>query len=176
MSMENSLIGSTPNCWKDGQTCMSPRKCLALVVLAALPAAAQQNPLARRGVQDLASLGGYWNGANLENRSNCATAGVNGIHGTYAQYFFSVNPSSSTMQVHETTVTNLTCDYDGAYADDRFQPTWDGSFTCTDGKRGTFQARSFLITPTEMQVRLQVKLQNSEGCDVDSILGGSRFY
>ena len=147
-----------------------------MLLFAALPAAAQQNPLARRGVQDLVSLGGYWNGANLENRSNCATAGVNGIHGTYAQYFFSVNPAISTMQVHETTVTNLTCDYDGAYAEDRFQPSWIGSFSCSDGKRGTFQAQSFLITPTEMQVRLQVKLQNSEGCDVDSILGGSRFY
>jgi hypothetical protein len=26
-----------------------------------------------------------------------------------------------------------------------------------------------------MQVRLQMKLTNSEGCDIDSILGGSRF-
>ena len=155
---------------------MKPRKCLALLLVAALPAAAQQNPTARRGSGDLVALGGYWNGVNLENRSNCATAGVNGIHGTYAQYFFSVNPSSSTMQIHETTVTNLTCDYDGAYADNRFQPAWNGTFSCTDGKRGTFQARSFLITPTEMQVRLQIKLQNSEGCDIDSILGGSRFF
>jgi hypothetical protein len=174
--MDNSLIGPTPKRRENGQTCMDPRKCLALLLVAALPAAAQQNPLARRGVQDLVSLGGYWNGANLENRSNCATPGVNGIHGTYAQYFFSVNPSSSTMQIHESTVTNLTCDYDGAYADDRFQPSWNGTFSCSDGKRGTFQARSFLISPTEMQVRLQLKFQNSEGCDADSILGGSRFY
>ena len=155
---------------------MKPRKCLALLLLAALPAAAQQqNPTARRTVGDLVSLGGYWNGVNLENRSNCATAGVNGIHGTYAEYFFSVNPASSTMQIHETTVTNLTCDYDGVYAADRFQPTWNGTFICTDGKRGTFASRSFLITPTEMQVRLRIKLESSELCDIDSILGGSRF-
>ncbi len=154
---------------------MMPRKCLVLaVMLAAAPAAmAQDNPIARRNTS-LGSLRGYWNGANLENRSNCATAGVNGQHGTYAQYFFTVNPDSS-MSVHEETVSNLVCDYAGVYADDPFRPQWTGTLTCSDGKRGTFEARSFLITPTEMQVRLQVKLTNSEGCDIDSILGGSRF-
>lgn len=158
---------------------MNPLKCLAILLLAALPAVAQQNPAARRLTANMPSLGGYWNGANLENRSNCATAGVNGQHGTYAQYFFSVNPvtaanPTATMHVHEEALSNLTCDYDGTYTDDRF-PSWNGSFSCSDGKRGTFQSKSFLITPTEMQVRLQIKLQNSEGCDVDSILGGSRF-
>jgi hypothetical protein len=153
------------------------RKCLALLLAAAIPAAApaQQNPAERRTAANAVSLGGYWNGANLENRSNCATAGVNGSHGTYAQYFFSVNPSSSTMQIHEETLSNLTCNYDGTYAEDGLRVTWNGSFSCSDGKRGTFQSKRFLITPTEMQVRLQVKLTNSEGCDIDSILGGSRF-
>ena len=155
---------------------MTSRKCLALLFFAALPAAAQQNPAARRGAWDLPSLGGYWNGANLENRSNCATPGVNGIHGTYAQYFFSVNPSGANMQIHETTVTNLACDYDGTYAVGALLPDWNGSFSCSDGKRGTFRSTGFLISSTEMQVRLQIKLQNSEGCDIDSILGGSRFF
>jgi hypothetical protein len=149
--------------------------------LSILPVAAQDNPNARRGAADLRSLGAYWNGANLENRSNCVTAGVNGIHGTYAQYFFSVNPTNPSgtagnMQIHETTVTNLTCDYDGAYSDDPFRPAWNGSFVCSDGKAGTFESRGFLITPTEMQVRLQIKLTSSERCDIDSILGGSRFF
>ena len=155
-------------------------RCLAIAAIAvALPAGGEDNPAARRNAASLASLVGYWNGANLENRSNCATAGVNGIHGTYAEYLFSVSPSATgggNLHIHESTVTNLTCDYDGAYADDRFQPAWSGSLVCSDGKQGTFQSRGFLITATEMQVRLQVKLTNSEGCDVDSILGGSRFF
>ena len=136
-------------------------------------AAAQDNPLARRGPPDLTQLRGYWNGANLEDRSNCATAGVNGQHGTYAQYYFTVTPPE-TMVIHETTVTNLTCDYAGTFSADR-PPWWTGTFTCTDGKRGTFQSKGFLITATEMQARLQLKYQNSEGCDADAILGGSRF-
>lgn len=156
---------------------MISRNCLVLILAAVVsPAAlAQQNPAERRTAAHLVSLDGYWNGANLEDRSNCATPGVNGKHGTYAQYFFSVNPSISILLIHEETVTNLTCDYDGAYAEDGLRASWSGAFSCSDGKRGTFQSKSFLITPTEMQVRLQVKLQNSEGCDIDSILGGSRF-
>ena len=155
---------------------MKPGKCLAIMLLAAaLPVAAQQNPLARRAPTDITQLGGYWNGANLENRSNCATAGVNGIHGTYAQYFFSFSPADKTLTIHEETLSNLTCDYAGSYTGDRFPPTWSGTLTCSDGKRGNFESKNFLVTPTEMQVRLQIKLTNSEGCDVDSILGGSRF-
>ena len=160
-------------------------KCLALLLAsAALAAVAQDespNPFARRGVADLRSLSGYWNGANLENRSNCTTAGVNGIHGTYAQYLFTVLPSNlanteGNMLIHETTVTNLTCDWEGPYSNDPFRPTWNGTFTCSDGKQGTFQSRGFLITSTEMQVRLQARWTNNERCDADSILGGSRFF
>jgi hypothetical protein len=155
-------------------------KCLAILALAAgLPAAAQDNPAARRTAAGILSLNGFWNGANLENRSNCATAGVNGIHGTYAQYLFSASASATgggTLHIHETTESNLTCDFDGGYTDDRFQPAWTGSLVCSDGKQGTFESRGFLITPTEMQVRLQIKFTNSEHCDADAILGGSRFF
>ena len=154
---------------------MIARKCLAALLAAvALPVAAQDNPITRRSALDLFALRGYWNGANLENRSNCATAGVNGQHGTYAQYFFTVNTDTS-MNIHEETLSNLTCDYAGSFVDDRFMPRFNGTFSCSDGKRGTFESKSFLITPTEMQVRLQLKFTNSEGCDADAILGGSRF-
>ena len=155
-------------------------KCLAILALAAgLPAAAQDNPAARRTAAGILSLNGFWNGANLENRSNCATAGVNSIHGTYAQYLFSASASATgggTLHIHETTESNLTCDFDGGYTDGRFQPAWTGSLVCSDGKQGTFESRGFLITPTEMQVRLQIKFTNSEHCDADAILGGSRFF
>jgi len=159
---------------------MFSQKCLAILALAAgLPAAGEDNPAARRSAASILSLNGFWNGANLENRSNCATAGVNGIHGTYAQYLFSASASATgggTLHIHETTESNLTCDFDGGYTDERFQPAWTGSLVCSDGKQGTFESRGFLITPTEMQVRLQIKFTNSEHCDADAILGGSRFF
>ena len=154
---------------------MMRRKCLALLLAAAIPAAAlaQQNPTGRRTAANVASLFGHWDGANLENRSNCVTAGVNGMHGTWAHYFFTV--SGSTLSIAEETASNLTCNYSGNFTEDGLQVSWSGEFACSDNKRGTFQSQSFLILPTEMQVRLQMKLTSSEGCDIDSILGGSRF-
>ena len=158
---------------------MSRRKCLVftLALAAAGPGAlAQENPAIRRSAADLGMLAGFWNGANLENRSGCTTADVNGIHGTYAQYLIGWNAMSKNLTITENTVTNLSCSYAGfAVDDDRLRPSWGGAFNCSDGKRGTFQSTSFLITPTEMQVRLRIKLESPELCDIDSILGGSRF-
>ena len=158
---------------------MSPRKCLAFAIAlaAAGPGAlAQENPAARRSAADLGMLAGFWNGANLENRSGCTTPGVNGIHGTYAQYLIGWNAISKNLTITENTVTSLSCTYAGfAVDDERLRPGWSGAFNCSDGKRGTFQSTSFLISPTEMQVRLQIKLESPELCDIDSILGGSRF-
>src|SRR5258706_13960924 len=105
-------------------------KCLAILALAALPAAAQDNPTARRSAASMLSLNGFWNGANLENRSHCASAGVNGIHGTYAQYLFSASASATgggALHIHETTESNLTGDYDGGDPEDRCPPRWAGT-------------------------------------------------
>ena len=53
--------------------------------------------------------------------------------------------------------------------------TATGTYTCSDGKRGTWRLRDYLARATEMQLRLDVKLDTTETCTVDSILGGSRF-
>ena len=79
------------------------------------------------------------------------------------------------MSINETAITSLTCTYLGAYADDRFRPQWSGTYSCSDGKRGTFQMQHLLATPNEMSIRLAIKLDGTETCDVDAILGGSRF-
>ena len=156
---------------------MTRRKCLALLIALTAPlAAAQDNPTARRGIANFTMLNGFWYGANLENRSNCVTSGVNGIHGTYAQYLVNWNATSNYLTIQENTVTNLSCSWSGNASDnDRLKPTWSGTFSCSDGKQGNFTSTSFLITPNEMQIRLQLKWTNSEGCDADAILGGSRF-
>lgn len=138
-------------------------------------AAAQQNPAARRGPADFDMLAGTWNGANIESRSNCTTPQNNGFHGTYAEYGITHDRSSALLNINETTTSGLFCNYAGTYVNDRFAPKWTGTFSCSQDKRGTFESSSFLITPNEMQVRLHLKLVGSETCDVDSILGGSRF-
>jgi hypothetical protein len=163
-------------------TALRSNKCrgaVAALVVAALPALAQeaQNPLARHPDADPSNLlPGLWDGANLEQRSNCAAPQNNGAHGVYARYNVSFDRTASLMGIDETAfLTGLTCTYLGTYVADRFRPQWNGSYTCSDGKTGTFQARGLLATPNAMSIRLAIKLTGTESCDVDAILGGSRF-
>jgi hypothetical protein len=151
---------------------------LAAFALAVLPVLAQDapNPLARNLDASPGNLlAGIWNGANLETRSNCATIQNDGFHGTYAQYLVSFDLPNAIMGIDETAITGLTCTYLGSFADDRFRPQWTGSYTCSDGKRGSFTMQKLLATPNEMSIRLAIKLTGTETCDVDAILGGSRF-
>ena len=154
------------------------RRGLAAIALAALPALAQDavNPLARNADADPRNLlPGSWNGANLENRSNCSATQNNGSHGTYAQYAVSFDLPNAIMGIDETAITGLRCSYLGGYTDDRFRPQWTGNYSCSDGKTGSFVMQKLLATPNEMSIRLAIKLNGSETCDVDAILGGSRF-
>ena len=158
-----------------------PNKCrwlCATIAAAALCAHAQEvpNPAARHGEADPRNLlPGHWNGANLERRTNCAGPQNNGDRGTYADYNVSFDRLASLMGIDETAITGLTCTYLGMYVDDRFRPQWNGSYSCSDGKTGTFQSQAFFATPNAMSIRLAIKLTGTESCDVDAILGGSRF-
>ena len=158
-----------------------PNKCLwlcALLAATAPPLFAEdgQNPAARRAEADPRNLlPGHWNGANLERRTNCAAPQNNGDRGTYADYNVSFDRTASLMGIDETAITGLNCTYLGTYVDDRFRPQWNGSYTCSDGKAGTFQSQMLFSTPSAMSIRLTIKLSGKETCDVDAILGGSRF-
>ena len=157
-------------------TSRMPCKCLAVVAAAMiLPAAAQQNPLARPNRADPTAIDGRWNGADLEDRSNCAHPENNGHHGTYAEYDFAVDTANHFLSMAQLGVTGLNCNWGGDYQADAFHIDWSGQYNCTDGKTGTFHSKSILITPNEMSIRLAIKLSGSETCDISSVLGGSRY-
>ena len=118
-------------------------------------------------------LTGRWNGANLEKRSGCASAQNNGNHGTYAEY--NIGIEGGFIGIDEQAITGLHCSYSGPYRQDGTRREISGSYTCSDGKRGDFTATSVLVTPGEMSLRLAIKLNTSETCSIDAILGGSRF-
>lgn len=122
---------------------------------------------------DAPSLMGRWNGANIERRSNCSSPQNNGQHGTYGQ--FDIANDAGVFTIFETAVTGLTCTYNGTYKQDGTQRSASGVYFCSDGKQGSFAATGFLLTPTEMQIRMDIKLTGSESCTIDAILGGSRF-
>jgi len=118
-------------------------------------------------------LAGRWNGADLERRSGCTQSQNNGSRGTYAQY--DITMSSDTMSISQAGVTGLTCQYLGQLAVPFVIPGATGTYSCSDGKRGTWRVRTALASATEMQLRLDIQLDTSETCAVDAILGGSRF-
>jgi hypothetical protein len=122
---------------------------------------------------DAPSLWGRWNGANIERRSNCASSQNNGQHGTYGQ--FDIANDGGIFTIIETAVTGLACTYNGTYSQDGTQRRANGIYFCSDGKQGDFTSTGFLVTPTEMQIRMDIKLKGSESCTIDAILGGSRF-
>jgi hypothetical protein len=127
-------------------------------------------------VRNAPSISGTWNGANLERRSNCASAANNGTRGTYAQWDVTRDPVSETLRIQETGITGLSCTYRGGYRVNGNTPEWyDGTYTCTDGKTGTFHSTEFMVTARAFSIRLATKLSGSETCDIDAILGGSRF-
>jgi hypothetical protein len=151
---------------------------LAALVLAAVPAFAQGtgNPIARNpNTLPDNLLAGVWNGANLEKRSNCSASQNNGAHGTYAEYDITFDRVNLTMGINETAITGLTCVYVGPYSDTPIPPRWTGNYSCSDGKTGSFSMQQVLASANSMSLHLAIKLTGNESCDVDAILGGSRF-
>jgi hypothetical protein len=122
------------------------------------------------------SLSGTWNGANLERRSNCTSSQNNGTRGTYAQWNVTVDSIGKTLKVVETTITGLACTYMGFYriAGNRYE-WFDGTLECSDGKQGTFHSTDVMVAKSAFSIRLATKLSGAETCEVDAILGGSRF-
>jgi hypothetical protein len=155
-------------------------KCLAVAAgccaaLAHVCAIAQENLLERPTAHSaLALIDGRWNGANLERRSNCSSAQNNGTRGTYAELVISVN-SAGDIGITQNGITGLTCNYFGKYRFEGLDLGATGSYSCSDGKRGDFQARGILVTQTAVSIRMDIQLNTSETCTIDGILGGSRF-
>ena len=129
-----------------------------------------------REVRSAPSVAGTWNGANLERRSNCASSANNGTRGTYAQWVVTLDTVGDRLRIQETGITGLSCTYAGShrYVGNR-QEWYDGTYSCTDGKTGNFSSTDIQVTSTALSIRLAIKLTGSESCDIDAIIGGSRF-
>ena len=119
------------------------------------------------------SLGGTWNGAVLEARRNCNGATNNGDHGTYAQYDIGVG--GGVIEIAQSGITGLRCTYSGSYSENGADKNGSGTFTCTDGKRGTWLATGMLVTENEMSLKFSEQLNTTETCTINAVLGGSRL-
>lgn len=157
-------------------TARALRKLLACItgLLAAVPAAGVDNPLARPSAPTVAAISGRWNGVNLERRSACTSAQNDGNRGTYAQFDI-VAEGNGNFSIAQSGITGLNCTYTG-----RFQPeggalALQGSYACTDGKQGSFATGRLELHALSMDLRLAIQLTAGETCAIDSILGMARF-
>ncbi|HUP28582.1 MAG TPA: hypothetical protein VM122_00305 [Usitatibacter sp.] len=126
-----------------------------------------------RSVLDSPFIGGRWNGSDLETRRGCTAPQNDGNHGTYAQY--DITASDTGFLIQQSGVTGLNCTYTGTFTPGVIPRTGSGSYTCTDGKRGDFTARDFHVGLNEFSIKLGIKLNTTETCIVDAILGGLRY-
>ena len=135
--------------------------------------AATQSFIVKEVRNDAPSLKGRWNGADLERRSGCTAPENNGNHGTYAQY--QVDFSDTAFSLQESGVTGLTCTYSGPSKQDGMAFTASGTYSCSDGKTGTFATTGVMVTDREMSMQMAAKLTGTESCTIDKTLGGSRY-
>ena len=153
--------------------CSSGLGFLAVALSLCATASAQQNPAARLP-RDLTPLAGIWNGAHLEQRSQCASASNNGFHGTYAEYIARIDPGS-TLALDEIAITGLTCNFVGTFREDNGRTLWSGNHSCSDGRAGPFESLSIFAADTLMSMHLTIHLTGNESCTIDAILSGARF-
>ncbi len=151
-------------------------KCLRFAAAIGLAAVAPQapgadNPLARTSS---ARIEGTWNGTDLERRSACTNAQNVGSRGTYAQFDVTSDPLAHTLGITQTGITGLTCTYFGDYASGLAGRTWSGSYSCSDGKRGTFRSLGILVTDIALAIHLAIQLDTTETCAIDAVIAAGR--
>jgi len=147
--------------------------------LAATGAAAQSaNPLARGtwGGAGSAPIEGAWNGADIERRSLCTHPENDGNRGTYAQFDVSTDLAAHRLGIDQSGITGLDCTYIGAYSGTAPGFGWNGTYSCTDGKHGTFTSRSIVVTANALTIHLDVKLDGTETCTIEKVIAAGRLY
>lgn len=120
-------------------------------------------------------LAGQWQGAIIETRSNCSQAQNNGGRATYGQYDIGMGVGTSgAITISLAGVTGLQCSYNGTFTTNGARLLANGTVSCSDGKRGTWQSTTVQVTAKAMSLELAVQLDTTETCTIAAILGGSR--
>ena len=147
---------------------------VAALVAAVETPAQQRNPLARPSAPSAPDLNGRWNGVNLEGRSACTSPQNEGNRGTYAQ-FDVVADGAGNLSITQSGITGLNCTYVARYQPAERGLALQGSYSCSDGKQGSFASGRLETHELSMDMRLAIRLTAGETCTIDSILSMARF-
>lgn len=152
--------------------------CIGLACTFLLPALASDNPIARGtwGIGTSSPPDGAWNGTDLERRSSCTSPQNDGSRGTYAEFDVATDRTASTFGIDQKGITGLNCTYTGRYSGVAPMVSWTGTYSCTDGKHGTFTTRSILVTQNALSIHLDVQLDTTETCKIEKVIAAGRLY
>ena len=137
---------------------------------------AQQNFVIRDYLQSVPSMNGAWFGPVLEQWQSCSDPAYNGNHGANATWsvamFDDVNLSiNGTIQ----TTPSFACSYTGIHALTGAQHAASGTFSCTNGKAGTWRTSEFTVTDRGLSLIGDGDWkQNGVSCRMKFLLGGYR--
>jgi hypothetical protein len=136
------------------------------------------NPLARGpwGAVSSGPIDGAWNGADIERRTACTNPQNEGERGTYGEFDVSTNPQARLLGITQLGITGLRCTYSGGYSGAGPTLAWSGTYSCTDGKHGTFASRAIAVTANSLTVHLDVKLDTTESCTIEKVIAAGRLY
>ena len=137
---------------------------------------AQQNFVIRESLQSVPNMNGSWFGPVLEQRHSCNDPAYNGNHGANATWsvamFDDVNLSiNGTIQ----TTPSFGCNYTGIHALQGSQHAASGTFTCTNGKQGSWRTTDFQVTERSLSLVGDGQwTQAGVSCQMKFLLGGYR--
>ena len=97
----------------------------------------------------------------------------NGSRGTYAQFDVSTDASGD-FSVAQTGITGLNCNYVGRLATVDNVPRVQGTYSCTDGKQGSFQTTRIAVDGVSLTIQMGIQLTGTESCTIDGILSMAR--
>jgi hypothetical protein len=134
---------------------------------------AQQNFAITQIFNSVPPLSDTWYGSNLENRTNCSSPQNNGQRGTYSTY--SINTGNGAINIVQSGVTGLSCTYGGTLTEQNAQRSAAGSFSCSDGKQGTWASNDIEVSANSLLIRYASQLSGSETCSISGVFSGARL-
>ena len=113
-------------------------------------------------------ISGSYIGATIGTYSNCNPSSANGYAEEPGTITVVHSGTSASMQV---VGQSTTCSYSGPYSQDGRMGSWSGSFSCTNGATGTFNAFEIEATPSVVSARATAR---NQFCNWSGRIGGLR--
>ena len=118
----------------------------------------------------LNDMSGSYIGAIVGTYANCTAGGTNGYAEEPGNITFAL--SSNGVAAMQTTGTN-SCTFNGPYAQSGRMGSWSGTYSCSNGVSGTFNAFEMEANPSSFSARATM---HSQRCDWSGRFGGVKRF